>query len=71
MVTNARAASQCHEASTVIAAPPDIVWAVLRDAGAYGDWDSGGERVEGRIAQSEAHQGHLGGEPRPGVPGPA
>jgi hypothetical protein len=33
-------------------APPATVWAVLTDAGAYGEWDSG-VRVEGRIARGE------------------
>lgn len=43
---------KAYEASTVIAAPPDIVWTVLADAGSYGRWDSGA-RVEGRIASGE------------------
>ena len=43
---------KAYEASAAIAAPPDIVWAVLTDAGAFGDWDSGA-KVEGRIAQGE------------------
>jgi hypothetical protein len=41
-----------YEASTVIDAAPDAVWAVLTDGGAYGEWDSGA-RVEGRIAPGE------------------
>ncbi len=43
---------KAYEARAAIAAPHDIVWAVLTDAGAYGDWDSGAQ-VEGRIAQGE------------------
>jgi len=43
---------KAYEASAVIAAPPDIVWAVLTDAGSYWEWDSGA-RVEGRIASGE------------------
>jgi len=43
---------KAYEASAAIAAPPDIVWAVLTDAGAFRDWDSGA-KVEGRIAQGE------------------
>ena len=35
---------KAYEASAVIAAPPDIVWAVLTDAGSYGEWDSGATR---------------------------
>jgi hypothetical protein len=41
-----------YEASTVIDAAPDAVWAALTDGGAYGQWDSGA-RVEGRIAPGE------------------
>jgi hypothetical protein len=42
-----------YEASATIAAAPDAVWAVLTDAPAYADWDSGVRRVEGRIAPGE------------------
>ena len=42
-----------YEASATIAAAPEAVWAILADAGAYADWDSGVERVEGTIAAGE------------------
>jgi hypothetical protein len=38
-----------YEASEDIRATPERVWEVLSDAGAYPDWDSGVERVEGDI----------------------
>jgi hypothetical protein len=41
-----------HEASTVIDAAPERVWAVLTDGGRYGEWDAGA-RVDGRIAAGE------------------
>src|SRR3712207_5599851 len=41
-----------YEASSVIDAPPDRVWAVLVDDTGYGDWDSG-VSVDGRIAPGE------------------
>jgi len=42
-----------YDASAAIQAPPEAVWAVLTDAQAYPDWDSGVVGVEGRIAQGE------------------
>jgi hypothetical protein len=42
-----------YEASSTIAAPPDAVWAILADASAYADWDSGVRSVEGTIAPGE------------------
>lgn len=42
-----------YEASATIAAPPDTIWAILTDAPHYADWDSGVERVEGRIAPGQ------------------
>lgn len=39
-----------YDASAMIAAPPEAVWAVLSDAASYPDWDSGVERVEGAIS---------------------
>jgi hypothetical protein len=36
-----------------INATPDDVWAVLADVGSYPDWDSGVEKVEGRLEQGE------------------
>jgi hypothetical protein len=42
-----------YEATSTIEASPDAVWAILTDAPAYSDWDSGVERVDGRIAPGE------------------
>ena len=42
-----------YEASTRIDAAPEDVWAVLTDVGAWRDWDSGVDRVEGRVALGE------------------
>ena len=42
-----------YEANATIAAAPDAVWAILTDAPAYPDWDSGVSRVEGTIAPGE------------------
>lgn len=42
-----------YEATSTIEASPDAVWAILTDAPAYSDWDSGVEQVEGRIAPGE------------------
>jgi len=42
-----------YESTAVIDARPEAVWAVLTDAPAYADWDSGVVRVEGRIAPQE------------------
>jgi hypothetical protein len=44
---------KAFEASSVIAATPDRIWAVLTDGAHYPDWDSGVVRVEGRIAPGE------------------
>ena len=41
------------EAVTRINAGPADVWAVLTDVGAWRDWDSGVDRVEGRVALGE------------------
>jgi hypothetical protein len=41
------------EASTRIAAPPAVVWDVLTDVGSWRDWDSGMDRVDGRVALGE------------------
>ncbi|HWT24973.1 MAG TPA: SRPBCC domain-containing protein [Solirubrobacteraceae bacterium] len=43
---------KAYEASSLIDAPADRVWAVLTDGAAYGEWDAGA-RVEGRIAPGE------------------
>jgi hypothetical protein len=42
-----------YEAAATIRADPEAIWALLTDAGAYADWDSGVERVEGTIAPGE------------------
>jgi hypothetical protein len=42
-----------YEAAATIEAEPETVWAILTDAPAYSEWDSGVERVEGRIAPGE------------------
>lgn len=41
------------EAATRIDAGPDVVWAALVDVGSWRDWDSGVDRVEGRVALGE------------------
>jgi hypothetical protein len=41
------------EAVTRIDVPPVEVWPVLVDVGAWRDWDSGVDRVEGRVALGE------------------
>jgi hypothetical protein len=42
-----------YEASAVIEATPDAIWAILTDAPGLSQWDSGVERVEGRIAPGQ------------------
>lgn len=42
-----------YDASSTIQASPETIWAILTDAPAYSDWDSGVEKVEGRIAPGE------------------
>ena len=42
-----------YEASTRIEAGPDEVWPHLVDVGGWRDWDSGVDRVEGRVALGE------------------
>jgi hypothetical protein len=42
-----------YEASSVIAAGPEKIWPVLVDGAGYADWDSGVDKVEGRIAPGE------------------
>ncbi len=41
------------EASALIAASPEAIWALLIDGVNYPTWDSGVERVAGRIAPGE------------------
>jgi uncharacterized protein YndB with AHSA1/START domain len=42
-----------YEATSVIAASPEAVWAVLSDGAAWASWDSGVDAVEGRIVPGE------------------
>ena len=42
-----------YDATSTIQASPDAIWAILTDAPGYQAWDSGVERVEGRIAPGE------------------
>lgn len=42
-----------YDATALIAAGPDAIWAILTDGPRYSEWDSGVERVEGRIAPGE------------------
>jgi hypothetical protein len=44
---------KAYEASATIKASPEAIWDVLTDAAGYQTWDSGVERVEGRIAPGE------------------
>jgi hypothetical protein len=41
------------EAGTRIDASPADVWALLTDVGGWRDWDSGVDRIEGRVALGE------------------
>lgn len=41
------------EAGSVINAAPAAIWAILTDGAHYPDWDSGVQRVDGRIAPGE------------------
>ncbi len=42
-----------YDASETIRSTPDAIWAILTDAQGYTQWDSGVERVQGRIAPGE------------------
>ena len=42
-----------YDATSRINATPDAIWRVLTDAPGMSQWDSGVERVEGRIAPGE------------------
>jgi hypothetical protein len=44
---------RAYDATATIEASPDAIWAILTDAPAYAAWDSGVERVSGRIAPGE------------------
>ncbi len=54
-----------YEATSTIAAPPETVWAILTDAPAYSDWESGVVRLEGNVAPGEK----LKVTPRPEMAG--
>jgi hypothetical protein len=42
-----------YEAAVRIDTAPELVWAALVDVGSWRDWDSGVDRVEGRVALGE------------------
>jgi hypothetical protein len=42
-----------YEAAARIDASPELVWALLVDVGSWRDWDSGVDRVDGRVALGE------------------
>jgi hypothetical protein len=42
-----------YDAAAMVDAPPNAVWAILTDAPAYAQWDSGVQEVEGPIAPGE------------------
>ena len=44
---------KAFEATATIEATPDAIWAILTDAPGYPTWDSGVDRVVGRIAPGE------------------
>jgi hypothetical protein len=52
-----------YEAKSVIDAPPDQVWAALVDAAGYPSWDSGVDKVDGRIAAGEKITVHAAVNP--------
>jgi hypothetical protein len=44
---------KAYDATADITATPDAIWAILTDAPNLSNWDSGVERVEGKIAPGE------------------
>ena len=44
---------KAYDAAAAIKASPGAIWAILTDAPGYQAWDSGVERVDGRIAPGE------------------
>jgi hypothetical protein len=42
-----------YEVTVDIRAPAETIWGIVTDASAYPEWDSGVERIEGRIAPGE------------------
>jgi hypothetical protein len=57
------AAMRSYESEATIQANPETIWAVLTDAGAYADWDSGVERVDGTVAAGETIKVHAEANP--------
>ena len=51
------------EAAVTIAAPPETVWAILTDAKAYPNWDSGVVSVDGSIGAGETISVHAAVNP--------
>jgi hypothetical protein len=52
-----------YESEATINANPEAIWSVLTNAGAYADWDSGVERIEGTIAPGETIKVHSEANP--------
>jgi len=44
---------KAYEATSDIAAGADAIWRILVDGAAYPSWDSGVDKVEGRVADGE------------------
>ncbi len=44
---------RAYEAGTVINATPDRIWSILTDAPGWSTWESGVDKVDGRIAPGE------------------
>jgi hypothetical protein len=42
-----------YRAETLIQADPERIWPILADAPSWPDWDSGVQRIEGRVAPGE------------------
>jgi hypothetical protein len=42
-----------YDTTSTLQASPDAIWAILTDGPRFTEWDSGVERVEGRIAPGE------------------
>jgi uncharacterized protein YndB with AHSA1/START domain len=46
-------AMKAYEVSSVIQADPTRIWSILTDGAGWSNWDSGVDKVEGRIADGE------------------
>jgi hypothetical protein len=57
-----------YQATARIQARPETIWAILTDGPQYAAWDSGVERVEGRIAPGEKITVHARVNPKRGFP---